>query len=353
MTPVDIHTDRFVLRCLRAEDAQWIAKEISNPLVQKWLTSPPHPYEVHHATQYLESAVDDPRMRMICEGGARLGVVCIEDELGYWLSEPAWGRGVMSEAAHALLCWHFEHGGGTVDSGWIEGNQKSEGVLRKLGFVDNGVQTRYVNFRQSEYQVPRVILKSRSELQSRPQPRGMSSGALPYLATERLLTRPMTTADLSAFRTFAGQQDVARMTASIPSPFFQDEAEKWLAFRGWNNPPGFILAVTLKDGTLIGSISAGPSPNWGIGYIISPEYTGNGYATEALGSLVKALFELDDGPDEINACVFADNPASSQVLEKQGFEFVGECVSEAVARVEPSRDYQYRLTRGGLKGLAK
>ena len=55
-----------------------------------------------------------------------------------------------------------------------------------------------------------------------------------------------------------------------------------------------------------------------IGYRISPEMWGKGYASLAVNALVKFIFE-NTNVNRIQAVVMKENPASVKVLEKNGF----------------------------------
>jgi len=58
-----------------------------------------------------------------------------EPDFGYWLGRPYWGKGLMSEAARAVLAWHFAaFPQAQVMSGALNENPASLNVLRKLGF---------------------------------------------------------------------------------------------------------------------------------------------------------------------------------------------------------------------------
>ena len=90
----------------------------------------------------------------------------------------------------------------------------------------------------------------------------------------------------------------------------------------------FQLAITLPDsGRLIGDcgIRRKPGNHWeaDIGYELSPEYWGRGYATEAAE---RALVWANRtwGRRYVVAGHFSDNPASGQVLCKLGFLYTGE-----------------------------
>ena len=159
----DITTDRLRLRLFQEEDANWIAREIANPKVHRWLTSVPRPYALSDAVDYLAVFLNDVGHRVIESNGGRQGVVSITDgelenppELGYWLMEAAWGNGYMTEAAEALVCWHQAEFGSPILSGWIKGNTASENVLRKLGFEDDGVKETHAHFHGGPVQVIRV-----------------------------------------------------------------------------------------------------------------------------------------------------------------------------------------------------
>ncbi len=164
-----ITTERLVLRQMVSADAGWIAREIANPNVQRWLTSPPHPYRLQDAQTFISELATGPGFRAIEHAGEPLGVISIEaadrfspdrpslPELGYWLRESAWGRGYATEAARALLLWHDRTSGGDIYSGYISGNEASASVLGKLGFSALETVTRRAQFLGSDVTIHRVL----------------------------------------------------------------------------------------------------------------------------------------------------------------------------------------------------
>lgn len=56
-----------------------------------------------------------------------------------------------------------------------------------------------------------------------------------------------------------------------------------------------------------------------VGYSIGPSFWGRGYATEALGVVVKFLFE-EVSANKITASFMIENPASGRVMEKCGMK---------------------------------
>lgn len=157
---MDITTERLVLRQLGPEDAEWIAREIANPKVQVWLTSPPHPYRLADACEFIKRTSSNPLYRVIEVAGDAQGVISLKEgeDLGYWLRESAWGNGYMTEAATALLNAYFHVRVDDVPSGWIAGNAASRNVLEKLGFERCGEKRRMCFFRGEEVTVERVVL---------------------------------------------------------------------------------------------------------------------------------------------------------------------------------------------------
>ena len=66
-------------------------------------------------------------------GSHPAGEHCPDDELGYALSRQYWGRGLMPEAAQAVLRYGFER----LHRVWCAhyaGNWRSAAVIRKCGF---------------------------------------------------------------------------------------------------------------------------------------------------------------------------------------------------------------------------
>ena len=60
-------------------------------------------------------------------------------ELGYWIAEPYWGKGIAAEACRALLAHVFrEFNLERVQARVIAGNAASSRVLKKLGFQYEG-----------------------------------------------------------------------------------------------------------------------------------------------------------------------------------------------------------------------
>ncbi|MEM7060897.1 MAG: GNAT family N-acetyltransferase [Pseudomonadota bacterium] len=145
-----IESERLVLRGLRLEDADAIATKIMDWDVIKMLARPPFPYSRDDAHRYLAKAVDYPWEFAITQRGGSdlLGVVGVTGHLGYWLGKDHWGQGYMTEATVALVDSYFSTTtSGKIISGVFTDNPGSQGVLRKLGFVEVGRSKMFCNSR--------------------------------------------------------------------------------------------------------------------------------------------------------------------------------------------------------------
>lgn len=71
--------------------------------------------------------------------------------IGYWLGEPFWNRGFMTEAAAAILDWYFTVTAAThLGSGVFYFNRASLAVQKKLGFTETGSSYRLCLARKQE-----------------------------------------------------------------------------------------------------------------------------------------------------------------------------------------------------------
>ena len=140
-------TPRLTLRPPLEVDLEPIARAIGDFEVSRWLGQVPYPYmlgDAHHWFENIETGPQDKRWTLH-DATSLVGVVSLSRrvreevksdhlELGYWLARPCWGRGLMSEAVHAVLAHHFASTDEPVVSGAHEGNAASLAIQRKMGF---------------------------------------------------------------------------------------------------------------------------------------------------------------------------------------------------------------------------
>jgi RimJ/RimL family protein N-acetyltransferase len=160
-----IATERLFLRPPKPEDAEWMFESVSDPNVQKWLPSPPHPYTFEHAQEWLSR--DNPNRFVVIMQGKSIGMVTFSGtadklDLGYWLEPPHWGQGFMFEAAHASVDWYFAQGYSDLKSGYILGNEGSKSILEKLGFEDRDIVKKRSEFFNDVVPVQEMYLSAQN-----------------------------------------------------------------------------------------------------------------------------------------------------------------------------------------------
>ena len=131
-----LRTGRLVLRDLEAVDAAPIAAGISEWEVIRWLTAPPCPYRLADAEWFIAEAPGQHWALTLDDGTPLVGVISLKPDLGYWLTRGLHGRGLMREAAEAVLGWHFARAEDEVATGHLTGNVPSRRLLLRLRFAD-------------------------------------------------------------------------------------------------------------------------------------------------------------------------------------------------------------------------
>ncbi len=152
------------VRSWRETDAHSVAVHANNPRVAIHLRDRfPHPYTPAHAHAFIAAALaSEPETNFaIAVGNEAVGgigfrlhddIERISAEIGYWLGEAFWGRGIMSEALAAVTAYAIrEHGLTRVYAIPFDGNGASCRVLEKVGFVCEG------RMRRSAIKAGRVI----------------------------------------------------------------------------------------------------------------------------------------------------------------------------------------------------
>jgi RimJ/RimL family protein N-acetyltransferase len=112
--------ERVTLRPWRSSDAPSLAKHANNPNVARQLRDRfPHPYTLADARQFIQMAAGarPPTMFAMVVGEEAVGgigffpgadVERFSAEVGYWLGESHWGRGITAEAIRLMSAYAFD-----------------------------------------------------------------------------------------------------------------------------------------------------------------------------------------------------------------------------------------------------
>jgi RimJ/RimL family protein N-acetyltransferase len=148
---VEIVLDKCTLRDWRKGDESSLVRHANNPNVARDLADVfPHPYTLDDAFAWVarHAGIEPPTQFAIeidasAVGGIGLiigsGLHSRSAEIGYWLGEDYWGRGIMSGVVRAVTHYAFE----TFDlahvfAGTFERAAGSRRVLEKAGFILEG-----------------------------------------------------------------------------------------------------------------------------------------------------------------------------------------------------------------------
>ncbi len=113
----------FTLRRWAGEDAPALVKYASNKKIADNLRDGfPYPYMINDAWAFLQSAMSSGEeksiYRAIDAGGEAIGSIGVffkdnvyrkSAEIGYWLGEPFWGKGVITAAIRLMCSEAFAH----------------------------------------------------------------------------------------------------------------------------------------------------------------------------------------------------------------------------------------------------
>jgi len=141
-----LETRRLQLRPLREADPLAVALLANNWHISQNLLRVRFPYSLDDARSWLALLGQTGHVFAITLDDGLIGVIGLEEdhcgsaaELGYWLGEPWWGRGLMGEAVTAVLKHGFITGGyDRITAGYRHGNEASRRILLRAGFRHTG-----------------------------------------------------------------------------------------------------------------------------------------------------------------------------------------------------------------------
>jgi ribosomal-protein-alanine N-acetyltransferase len=160
------------------------------------------------------------------------------------------------------------------------------------------------------------------------------------LESERLILRPPRPSDIQSMTVWLSDYDVARMTARVPHPYNEGDAEAFIA----HAPEHRFVIQRKRDGVFLGMAGLHADDGYEFGYWLGKPFWGFGYATEAAHRLVSYAFQAL-GQETVHAGWFYDNPASGHVLAKLGARHNGSRMRDCRARGTAVLCHDMLLTR--------
>lgn len=154
-----------------------------------------------------------------------------------------------------------------------------------------------------------------------------------FARTQRLTLRPGWPEDAAALTTAIAHEAVAFRLARLPWPYTVDHARDWLAqVARPDEVSRLILAHEGGATRLVGGIGIHPDGDaHELGYWLTPDAWGRGYATEAARAML-GIARYGMGLKWLTSGHFIDNPASGQVLAKLGFRPTGLVMRHCLAQ---------------------
>jgi RimJ/RimL family protein N-acetyltransferase len=149
---VEIRLPGCTVRGWRRGDEDALARYANNRKV--WINlrdAFPHPYTPVHARRWIDWATSTSpathsaiEVEGVAAGGIGFAIQPdvhrISGEIGFWLGEPFWGRGLMTDAVRAVTAHAMKvHDLRRIFGGVFEWNPASMRVLEKAGYVREGI----------------------------------------------------------------------------------------------------------------------------------------------------------------------------------------------------------------------
>lgn len=148
--------EKLTLRPFTLEDAPRVQELVSNWNVASMVARIPHPYPDGGAEEWIighnERRVSGDHWPFAIETKTAglvgtIGLSRTESssmEIGYWIGEPYWSKGIASEAARVLIEFGFDILGiERLTASHYKGNPASGRVLTKVGFRETGEAKRF------------------------------------------------------------------------------------------------------------------------------------------------------------------------------------------------------------------
>jgi len=153
----------FQIRNFQQTDVTALVKYANNYNVSKFLRDAfPHPYTQEDAVRWINFVTMDSFNLAFAIADEKeliggIGAMSNQDvnrftsEIGYWLAEPFWNKGIITKAVKTFCSYLFtNYDFNHLTASIYEGNDASIRVVKKVGFVLEGVMRKNV-FKENRF----------------------------------------------------------------------------------------------------------------------------------------------------------------------------------------------------------
>ena len=163
------------------------------------------------------------------------------------------------------------------------------------------------------------------------------------IKTDRLILKKIDKKDLNNLLHYLNNWNVVKWLVNVPYPYTLNDAEKWFVK---SSKEELALNIYFKS-YLIGGVTIDKRTSneiFVLGYWLSEEYWGKGYATEACSSLISYFFS-NNFDDKLYASHMAQNKKSKKILLKLGFNEVSKGKAYSISKKTEVVDINYELVK--------
>ena len=160
---MNIQFDKYFIRNYRKDDIDSLLKYADNYSIAKFLRdSFPHPYTRQDAENWITFVTTDPNNFSYAIANdeeliGSIGAILNQDvnrftaEIGYWIGEPFWNKGITTKAVKTFCNYIFtEHSFNHLTASIFAGNDASMQVVKKAGFKLEGILRKNV-FKENKF----------------------------------------------------------------------------------------------------------------------------------------------------------------------------------------------------------
>jgi [ribosomal protein S5]-alanine N-acetyltransferase len=145
----------FLIRYYRKGDESSLVRHLHNRKIYNMTMRIPYPYTQRDAEHWVSRNLQYPKKPQkinfvidingeVVGGVGLFEIIKHKAEIGYWLSEKYWGKGIMTEAVGLIARYAFSKLGLVrLTAKAFAHNKASQRVLEKNGFVSEGMSKKF------------------------------------------------------------------------------------------------------------------------------------------------------------------------------------------------------------------